>query len=107
LIQILTYALKEKRTVVSTTLIPIAILPWYARDSGFTKLDVTPGGGLDAGTRVGVGVAIFPLKIQRSDTVLRVCPMSTALVARPEKAIANAKFRSRSVEFVFLTFKFV
>jgi hypothetical protein len=59
LIQILTYDLKAKRMVVSPTLIPIAILLRYASDAGFTKLDVTPRGGFEAGINVGVGVAIF------------------------------------------------
>lgn len=59
MIQSLAYVLKEKRMVVSITLTPMAILLWYVSDAGFTKLDATPGGGLEAGTIVGVGVDIF------------------------------------------------
>jgi hypothetical protein len=44
--------------VVNPTLSPIAILLRYASDAGSTKLEVTPGGGFDAGTKDGVGVAI-------------------------------------------------
>jgi hypothetical protein len=58
LIQILTYVLKENRVVVSPTLIPIAILLRYASDAGLVKSDVTPGGGFEAGIKVGVGVVI-------------------------------------------------
>lgn len=45
--------------VVKATLIPTVILLWYVSDDGFTKLDVTPGGGFDARTKVGIGVAIL------------------------------------------------
>jgi hypothetical protein len=59
LIHILTNILKENRMVVNATLVPIVILLAYVSEVGFTKLDVTPGGGFDAGIKVGVGVAIF------------------------------------------------
>jgi hypothetical protein len=59
LIQILTYVLKEKRMGVNPTLSPMAILLWYVSDTGSTKLDVAPGGSFDAGTKFGVGIAIY------------------------------------------------
>lgn len=53
-----TNALREKRAVVSPTLSPMATFPSYDSDAGCTKLDVTPGGGFEAGVKVGVGVAL-------------------------------------------------
>ena len=38
--------------------IPIEMLFLYAKDGGFTKFEITPGGGFNA----GVGVAILPAR---------------------------------------------
>ena len=43
--------------VASGIAIQIAIMLWWARDSGWSKLEVTPGGGRNAG--VGVAAAIL------------------------------------------------
>lgn len=99
LIQILTYVLKEKRVVVSPTLIPIAILLWYVRDGGFTKLDVIPGSGLDAGTKVCVGAAILR---SRDEIVILsgIRSRSTTLRARIWECLnrTNSKYDTRTVE---------
>lgn len=49
--------------VMSEMLTPMAILFFCFRDSGCSKFEVTPGGGFNAGFRVGIGVAMAEMEV--------------------------------------------
>jgi hypothetical protein len=47
--------------VTKGTAIPIVSLLSYARDAGFSGLEITPGGGFRAGVKVGRGSAVVAI----------------------------------------------